>query len=64
MNDRAAKSLSQQARFEPERGAYAKGTSLPDLRDTLRLKKVLGRAVMRDFAPTHLIGAIRRDIRT
>jgi hypothetical protein len=37
--------------------------SLHDVRDDLRLKRALRRAVERDFAPQSLIDAIKKGIR-
>ena len=63
MNNPTKKGLSRQNWFEIEPYSRTKGDSLQDLRDNLRLKTALKRAVMRDVAPMRLIKAIRTDIR-
>jgi hypothetical protein len=63
MKNPSKKGFSRQNWFEIEPYSCATGESLQDLRDNLRLKKALKRAVMRDVAPTRLIKAIRTDIR-
>lgn len=49
--------------FEVEPYSRTHGESLSDLRDNLRLRKVLRHAVEKDFAPTYLIERIRSEIR-
>lgn len=49
--------------FEVESYSRSQGESLGDLRDNLRIKKALKRAVERDFAPIDLIERIRVGIR-
>ena len=49
--------------FEVEPYSRSQGESLGDLRDNLRIKKALKRAVERDLAPISLIEKIRADIR-
>jgi hypothetical protein len=50
--------------FEIEPYSRTQGSSLQDLRDDLRLKKALQRAIECEVAPLHLIEAIRAGIRT
>ena len=50
--------------FEVEPYARPQAETLIGVRDTLRLKKHLKRAVERDVAPTSLIEAIRAGIRS
>lgn len=50
--------------FEVEPYARPKTESLVDIRDNLRLKKFLKRAVERDVAPLSLIESIRAGIRS
>jgi hypothetical protein len=49
--------------FEIEPYARPQTSSLEDVRDDLRLKKLLKRAVERDVAPMSLIASIRAGIR-
>jgi hypothetical protein len=49
--------------FEVEPYSRSHGESLSDLRDNLRLKNALRRAVENDFAPIELIENIRTMIR-
>jgi hypothetical protein len=49
--------------FEIEPYSRSQGDSLQDLRDNLRLKKAIKRAVEQDVAPLSLIAAIRDGIR-
>ena len=49
--------------FEIESYSRTYGESLTDLRDNIRLKKALRRAIERDVAPARLIEAIRSEIR-
>lgn len=49
--------------FEIEPYSRSQGESLSELRDNLRLKKALRRAVSNDFAPMELIENIRTMIR-
>jgi hypothetical protein len=49
--------------FEIEPYSRSQGESLSDLRNNLRLKKALRRAVSNDFAPAALIENIRTMIR-
>ena len=49
--------------FEVESYSRSQGESLGDLRDNLRIKKALKRAVEREFAPVDLIERIRAEIR-
>ena len=51
-------------RFQPSPYMHPKGEALADLRDNLRLKKHLQRAVGRETAPASLIDAIRDRIRS
>lgn len=73
MKDLAAKRPALQERnlgsfrtnwlFEIESYSRARGESLIELRDNLRLKKALKKAVERDLAPVHLIESIKAGIR-
>jgi hypothetical protein len=58
-----AKTTSRNWLFEIEPYSRTQGESLSELRDNLRLKKALRRAVNRDLAPMSLIRSIRTDIR-
>lgn len=49
--------------FEIEPYSRTHGESLTDLRDNIRLKKALKRAIERDVAPARLIESIRSEIR-
>ena len=49
--------------FEVEPRSRTPQTTLADVRDDLRLKRVLQRAVARDYAPQSLIDSIRAGIR-
>ena len=49
--------------FEVEPYFCLNGESLQELRDNLRLKKAMKRAIEQDTAPVHLIEAIHRGIR-
>jgi hypothetical protein len=49
--------------FEVESYSRSQGESLGDLRDNLRIKKALKRAVERELAPTSLVERIRTEIR-
>ena len=49
--------------FEIEPYSRSQGESLAELRDNLRIKKALRRAVKSDFAPVELIENIRTMIR-
>ena len=49
--------------FEVEPYSRSQGESLGELRDNLRIKKALKRAVAREFAPIDLIEKIRTGIR-
>lgn len=48
--------------FDIEHYSRSNGESLTELRDNLRLKKTLKRAVEKDFAPEYLIRSIRARI--
>ena len=50
-------------KFEVEPHFCLNGESVQELRDNMRLKKALKRAMERDAAPASLIEAIRREIR-
>jgi hypothetical protein len=63
MNNPARKVYSRPNWFEIETFSRAQGECLQELRDTLRLKKALKKAVLREVAPMRLIKAIRTDIR-
>lgn len=49
--------------FEVEPYSRMSGKTLDDVRDDLRLKRALQRAVNRDLAPQSLIDGIKNDIR-
>ena len=64
-NGRASLKLvgSRNWMFEVEPHSRTPQTTLADVRDDLRLKRVLQRAVARDNAPQSLIDSIRAGIR-
>jgi hypothetical protein len=49
--------------FEIEPYSRTYGESLTDLRDNIKLKKIVRRAIERDFAPAALIQRIQTGIR-
>ncbi|HEX6126193.1 MAG TPA: hypothetical protein VFZ23_12540 [Pyrinomonadaceae bacterium] len=66
MKDRSltfAKSIRPNWLFEIEPYSRPPAETMADLRDDLRLKKILKRAVERDVAPLSLIESIRAGIR-
>lgn len=59
----AEKSFRPNWLFEIEPFSRTQGESLSEIRDNLKLKKALRRAVERDLAPISLIENIRASIR-
>ena len=59
----AEKSFRPNWLFEIEPYSRTQGESLSEIRDNLKLKKALRRAVERDLAPISLIENIRASIR-
>ena len=65
MKDKLARSVVSRPNwlFEIEPYSRAQNETIADLRDNLRLKKHLRRAVKREVAPLSLIESIRAGIR-
>ena len=63
MADKLTRSIRMNWLFEIEPYSRSQAESLSDIRDNLRLKKHLKRAVEREVAPLSLIKSIRTGIR-
>lgn len=63
MKENTARPIRMNWLFEIEPYSRPQTENLADVRDNLRLKKLLKRAVERDLAPVSLIESIRAGIR-
>ena len=63
MKENTARPIRMNWLFEIEPYSRPRTESLADVRDNLRLKKILKRAVEREVAPVFLIESIRAGIR-